>query len=212
MPRRRGGGTGTAADGLAAGVLAAVALACGCGPLRPYGPGSLSEGSVVLDVPAVRQDDRRTCGFAVLAMLSQYYGTEIREEDRERVRAEASSEDGVSGRFIKDVLERNGFRVYIFAGKLLDGKGPRGILYHLDRGRPLVVMLSADRSRHHYMVVSGLDTERDLVVGVDPGKGRVICRGGAFRRMWERSNSFTLVAVPVKTNPRDGGEARPTPD
>jgi ABC-type bacteriocin/lantibiotic exporter with double-glycine peptidase domain len=203
---------GAAAGRLAAGTFAAVALACGCGPLRPCGPMSLSERGVLLDVPAVRQDGRRTCGFAVVEMLSQYYGTEIGEEDRERIRAEAGSEDGVSGRFIKDVLERNGFRVYIFPGKLLDGEGPMGIRYHLDRGRPIVVMLSAGGSRHHYMVVSGLDVERDLVVGVDPGKGKVVCSGRAFRRMWERANHFTLLAVPVKTGPREGGEAGPMPE
>ncbi len=190
------------------GTLAAVALAggCGLGPLRAYRPGSLTDDSIVLNVPLVRQEDRRTCGFAAVTMLSRYYKAPISEEDGELIRIEAESEEGVSGRFLKEVLERNGFRVYVFPGELFDKESARGVAYHLDRGRPLVVMLSPKGSRHHYMVVSGLNASKDFVVCEDPDKGKVICRGRAFRKMWKRSNFFTLLAVPAKMGSGEDGK------
>lgn len=182
------------------GLLLPAAMAAGCAlsPLRAYDPAGLPGGSVILDVPLVRQQDRQTCGFSGAEMLSRYYGAPMADEDCELLRLTAASEKGVSGQLLREVLERNGYRVYIFRGELLDEENPKGIAYHLKRGRPLLVMVSPRGSRDHYMVVSGLSAEKDLVVFEDPDRGKVMCRGGAFRKMWERSNFFTLLAVPVK--------------
>ena len=184
--------------------LAALALATGCvlSPLRPYRPELAADGGLVLDVPLVRQDDGRTCGFAAATMLSRYYRTPIADEDRERLRL-AASEERVSGRLLREVLERSGFRVYIFPGTLLDEEGPRSIAYSLRNGWPLVVMVSPRGRRDHYMVVSGLSVPRDLIFFEDPDKGKVACRGRAFRKMWGRSNFFTLLAVPAKLQPNE---------
>ena len=109
---------------------------------------TLAPGALLLDVPLVRQEERRTCGFAAAEMLSRYYGAPISDEDRELLRTEADSAKGVSGRVLKEALERNGLRVYIFAGELLDEESPGGIAYHLKKGRPVVVMLSRRGRRH----------------------------------------------------------------
>lgn len=176
----------------------AIALAAGCAlsPLRPYEPQLVRGKSVALDVPLVRQEGKNTCGFAAITMLLRYYGVSIRDEDRELVRRSAGTKEGVSGRMMEEVLERNGFRVYIFAGTLLDEESPRGIAYNLKQGWPLVVMVSPRGKRDHYMVVSGLSVQKDQVFFEDPDKGKVACSGPAFRKMWERGNFFTLLAVP----------------
>ena len=182
----------------------ALALAAGCvlSPLRPYKPELVRGKSVALDVPLVRQEDKSTCGFAAITMLLRYYGVSIPDEDRERVRRAAGSKEGVSGRLMEDILERNGFRVYIFSGTLLDEQSPRDIAYNLKQGWPLVVMVSPRGKRDHYMVVSGLSVQEDLIFFEDPDKGKVACSGRAFRKMWERGNFFTLLAVPKKIRPR----------
>jgi ABC-type bacteriocin/lantibiotic exporter with double-glycine peptidase domain len=182
----------------------ALSLAAGCmlSPLRPYEPELVRGKSVALDVPLVQQEDKNTCGFAAITMLLRYYGASIQEADRELVRRSAGTKEGVSGRLMEEVLERNGFRVYIFPGTLLDEKSHRGIAYNLKQGWPPVVMVSPRGKRTHYMVVSGLSVEKDQVFFEDPDKGKVACSGRAFRKMWERGNFFTLVAVPKKIRPR----------
>ncbi len=185
--------------------FATPSTGCILSPLKAYDQARLSSGSVVLDVPLVRQPDNRTCGLCVAEMLSQYYRLPLAEEDRELVRRRAASEGGTSAGLLEEVLERNGFRVVIFRGESLDGESPTSISYHLNRKRPLVVMVSPRGSRDHYMVVSGLDVENDLVVFEDPGRGHVMCRGRVFRRIWARSDFLVLLAVPAGAGTGGGG-------
>jgi len=194
------------------GLAVAVVLSGGCatGRFAALGPGTLTEGSPVLGVPVVQQEAERTCGGCALAMLSRYHGVAVRAEDMARVRQQAAGEKGVSGRILKDVFERNGFDAYVFRGELSDAATPAGLAYHLQRGRPVMVMLSAGRGRNHYVVVTGLDETKDLVVIADPEKGNVVCRGDVFRHLWERSGFFALLAVPagdaLAARPLDDGE------
>ncbi len=179
--------------------LTALAASTGClvGPLRRYDPAAAAAGGVVLHVPLVRQQERYDCGFAAATMLALYYKRPFGDADAERLRLAAASDEKVSGRLLAEVLEANGFHARVFAGDLLDTDTPAGIAYHLDRGRPLVVMVSPKGDLCHFMVVSGLNVSKDLVYFEDPDKGKVACRGRAFRKMWERAGSFTLLAVPV---------------
>jgi len=142
-------------------------------------------------------------------MLSKYYRAPIAEEDRDLVRRRAVEEGGTSAGLLKSVLERSGFRVFIFKGESLDGDAPTSISYHLRKKRPLVVMVSARGRRHHYMVVSGRDAAGDMVVFEDPGRGRVMCRGWVFRRMWARSDFFVMLAVPGDPSPAQEGDVGP---
>jgi ABC-type bacteriocin/lantibiotic exporter with double-glycine peptidase domain len=189
----------------------ALALGSGCGTVlfHPYRDGMLAEGAVVLPVPHVRQEHAQSCGWAVASMLFKYYDQPIRDEDRELLLREPESDDGVTGLALKELLERNGFRAIIFAGGQLDDEGPRGVSYHIGRGWPLVVMISPEGSRHHYVVVSGLDELRELVVMVEPVRGEVICGWQDFMELWARGNCFTLLAVPEKLVGREDVELSP---
>jgi ABC-type bacteriocin/lantibiotic exporter with double-glycine peptidase domain len=189
----------------------ALLLGAGCGAalFEPYRPGSLAPDAALLNVPLVRQEHERSCGFAAASMLFQYYDQPVGEADRELLLREPESADGVTGRALQGLLERNGFRAQVFAGELFDGTSPRGVLYHLRRGRPLVAMLSVDGPRRHYVVVSGLDTLNGIVVIVDPAKGVVACRAHAFLDLWEQGNRFALLAVPADLGSREDG--RPAP-
>jgi ABC-type bacteriocin/lantibiotic exporter with double-glycine peptidase domain len=182
-------------------ILAPAVLSAGCilSPLRAYDSRKISAGSVCLDVPLVRQPDQQTCGLCVAEMLSKYYRVPISEEDRDLVRRRAAQEQGTPAKLLKAVLERSGFRVVIFRGESLDGDTPTSIANHLRKKRPLVVMVSARGRRDHYMVVSGRDAANDMVVFEDPGKGRVMCRGWFFRRVWAKSDFLVLLAVPGRT-------------
>jgi len=186
------------------------ALASGAGCARalflPYRPGALAEGAVRLEVPFVPQEHARSCGWSVASMLFRYYDQPIGEEDRELLLGESESEDGVSGRTLKALLERNGFRTVIFEGRPLDEAGPRGVLYHLGRGWPLVVMISPEGVNRHYVIVSGIDERRGLVVIIEPVRGEVVCGRQDFEDLWERGNFFSLLAVPERLGGQGDGD------
>lgn len=184
--------------------LAASCTGCFLSPLRAYDARRISEGSVCLDVPLVRQPDSSTCGLCAAEMLSKYYRVPLADDDRELVRRRAVEEQGTTARLLKEVLERAGFRVLIFRGESLDDETPTAVAYHLRKKRPLVVMVSPDGRRDHYMVVSGRDAANDMIVFEDPGRGRVMCHGPAFRKMWERSDCLVLLAVPAEGGTRGG--------
>jgi ABC-type bacteriocin/lantibiotic exporter with double-glycine peptidase domain len=149
-----------------------------------------------LKVPVVRQDERTTCGLCVVTMLARYYGMPVDAEDVERVRRLATAEEGASGGLLAEVLKANGFDAAVFRGELLDEETPRGIAYHLRRGRPVVVMVSLRGKRSHYMVVTGHDPAAGRVFLADPAGGSLSCSSGAFVEMWERCGRFALLAVP----------------
>jgi len=179
--------------------LAAVFLSAGCGPFRTLATGAPEEEqSARLAVPVARREGRHDCGLSVLEMLARYYRVQIAPEDLEHLEEKARSERGVPGRVLEETLERNGFAAYVFAGDLLDRQTPRGITYHLERGRPLIVMLDVRGPGRHYTIVSGLDRGGDRVFLADPALGAVQCSRAAFLRMWEAAGRFTLLAVPSR--------------
>jgi len=190
--------------------ILAIALASGAGCSRalflPYGPEALSEGAIRLQVPFVPQEHARGCGWSVASMLFRYYDHPISDEDRELLKRNPESDVGVTGRALRELLARNGFRAAIFEGAPLDETGPRGVLYHLSRGWPLVVMISPHGVNRHYVIVSGIDERRGLVVMVEPVRGEVVCERQDFNNLWERGNYFALLAVPERLGGREGGQ------
>ena len=174
--------------------LAALgALGCAGGRAGLGAPGGDFVAS--LRVPQVRQDGRSDCGFAALEMLAAYHGREVPAAERERVRLEAESPEGVRAGSLAAALEAGGYTVRIFPGDLADAGTPRGVAYHLAKGRPLVVMLAA-RGANHYAVVSGLDLARGVVTFEDPRRGRTRLALSRFTALWERAGRFTMLAVP----------------
>lgn len=133
--------------------------------------------------------------MSVAEMLAGYYRRQIAPDDLRRLEELSREQGGVEGRTLKEVLQKNGFEVYIFAGDLLDRHTPRGIAYHLDRERPVVVMLGG-RTKH-YALLTGLDLATEEVFLADPARGAVRCARAAFMKMWEAAGRFALLAVPA---------------
>ena len=80
----------------------------------------------------------------------------------------------------------------------------------MSRGWPLVVMISPQGVNRHYVIVSGIDERRGLVVIVEPVRGEVVCEQQDFENLWERGNFFTLLAVPERLG--GGGAGRQHPE
>ncbi len=169
----------------------AVFVACRQLPLHPIDP---SPRAVLLTVPTVVQDELHDCGFASIAALCQYHGVEIPASERARLVALARERAGLSGAELRETLEGLGMEVFVFEGRL--DHSVAGAFRHVDRERPLLVMISVDANRHHYCLLTGYDPERDNVFLLDPRRGNLVLPEASFRNLWAKSGRFTLLATP----------------
>lgn len=135
-----------------------------------------------LDVPFVKQG-KNGCGPASISMVLAYWrGGEI----------EALPQSGEMMRASE--MERSflaaGFRVFAFEGEWSD------LEQHLAKGRPLIVSLGLGKSRH-YVVVAGLDSNRELVSLNDPARRKLLqLDRKTFEQDWNASGRWTLLALP----------------
>lgn len=175
-------------------VLLLAVAACSSSASRRIEPGQLSEEAVTLDLPIVPQDALYTCGLASISALCQYWSVEIPQEKRERLAQLAKREEGLSGRELREALDRMGMEAYLFHGSL--DRSSTGLYHHVDQGRPPLVMIRPDSSGNHYCLVLGYDEPRENVILLDPAKGQVVTPITDFERTWVRCQRFTLLACP----------------
>lgn len=177
-----------------AAALRASAALCGLALAACRSEPVLSADAVVLDVPSVRQEELDQCGLVALEALARYWGHAIPAELDRELAALAREHQGLSGDELVAALERAGFEAFVFAGEL--DASELSLFHHLDRGRPLLVMLVLEGERH-YVLVAGYDpTSRHLVL-LDGRRGRALIELGDFERAWNAAARFTLLALPL---------------
>jgi uncharacterized protein YvpB len=154
-----------------------------------------------LDVPFVRQP-KNGCGAASIVMLMQYWraqgggsGKEIPGLTHIQRLLYAEESKGIWGSDVEQYLRSEGFHTFVFAGQWQD------LRQHLSQGRPLMVCLGnvGAANRRHYVVVTGLDEQRRLVLVNDP-QGRKLTKvhQTRFEKDWEAAGRWTLLALPQK--------------
>ena len=68
---------------------------------------------------------------------------------------------------------------------------------HLEKGRPLLVALKPNGSAWHYVVVTGLDSDQELVLVNDPARRKLLKQDrSSFEREWTAAGKWTLLALP----------------
>lgn len=173
------------------GILLTLLLACGlvC---------AAESSGVWLDVPFVKQE-KYGCGAASVAMVMQFWQ---RQQGRPSDAASdagqiqrtlySSRAHGIYASDLEHYLEHHGFHAFAF-------QGARGDLrQHLEKGRPLIVALKPrSQAPLHYVVVTGLDLQRSLVLLNDPAERKLLSQEQAgFEREWKSAGNWTLLAVP----------------
>jgi predicted double-glycine peptidase len=154
---------------------------------------------VWLDVPFVKQTEEG-CGSAALAMLLQYWnahGTAVApvRSDANAIQKQLYSRKG-HGIFASDMeryLRESGFREFAVRGQWSD------LRPHLEQGRPLIVSLQPGSSKAplHYVVVTGIDWQRDAVFIHDPARGKLLrIERPPFEKEWLAAGNWMLLAVP----------------
>ncbi len=162
---------------------------------------------VWLDVPFVRQQ-RKGCGAASLAMVLQYWQrqqhltTKPAAADPGQIQRVLYSRaaGGIYASDMEHYLQQQGFRTFAFRGEWND------LREQLEKGRPLIVALKAQRAELHYVVVAGLDWQQDVVLKNDPAERKLLKQERAeFEKEWKAAGNWTLLAVPreeERTPPR----------
>jgi predicted double-glycine peptidase len=147
-------------------------------------------------VPFVKQE-KNGCGAASVAMILQYWQPQRGQKkstDEEQIQQSlySSKAQGTYASDLEHYLDQRGFRTFAFHGQWSDLKE------HLEKGRPLIVALKpARQAEFHYVVVTGLDWARDLVLTNDPAERKLLKRERLnFDKEWEAAGNWTLLAVP----------------
>jgi predicted double-glycine peptidase len=154
-----------------------------------------------LDVPFVKQTTEG-CGSASIVMLLQYWsahGTAVSagRDDADAIQKQLYSRKG-RGIYASDVeryLKDSGFRVFPLRGNWGD------LREHLAQGRPLIVSLEPGSARAplHYVVVTGMDWQREAVFVNDPARGKLLrIERPEFEKEWLAAGNWMLLAVPAK--------------
>jgi ABC-type bacteriocin/lantibiotic exporter with double-glycine peptidase domain len=151
-----------------------------------------------LDVPFVAQS-REGCGSAGLAMILQYWLASHQQNTAEFAQEPAiyralysPDAGGIYASDLQDYLHQHGFRAFAFRGAWQD------LRHHLEKGRPLLVALRPRKGAPlHYLVVAGLDWQRDLVLVNDPAGRKLMKRERrSFEQQWQSAGNWTLLALP----------------
>ena len=151
-----------------------------------------------LDVPFVKQE-KNGCGAATIAMVLRYWQSQQgRSGDPTTETAQIQRElhsDAAHGIYASDMqryFQRNGYVTFAFDGEWSDLK------QHLGKGRPLIVALRPGAMVPlHYVVVAGLDEERQLVLLNDPAQRKLLKEDrSTFEHEWKDAGHWTLLALP----------------
>jgi predicted double-glycine peptidase len=168
--------------------------------LTQAAPGKSS--GVWLDVPYVKQTEDG-CGSAAIAMLLQYWnahGTPVTaSQDAAAIHKQLYSRKarGIFASDMEQYFREAGFREFAIRGEWSD------LRQHLEQGRPLIVSIQPGSAKvpFHYVVVTGMDWEREAVFVHDPARGKLLrMERQEFEREWQAARNWMLLAVPAALN------------
>jgi ABC-type bacteriocin/lantibiotic exporter with double-glycine peptidase domain len=155
-----------------------------------------------LDVPFVKQE-KDGCGAASIAMVMQYWQLQRGRLGNLTVGIEqiqrALHSDTAHGIYASDMeryFRQNGYTTFAYAGDWSDLK------QHLEKGRPLIAALKpGSMAPLHYVVVAGLDQERQIVLVNDPAQRKLLKEDRArFEQEWKAAGRWTLLALPAASS------------
>ncbi len=151
-----------------------------------------------VDVPFVKQE-KDGCGAASIAMVMQYWqlqqgrsGNPTAEAAQIQRALHSDAAHGIHASDMQRYFQQNGYVTFTFAGQWSDLK------QHLEKGRPLITALKPGSIVPlHYVVVAGLDQERQLVLLNDPAQRKLLKEDrSSFEQEWTGAGRWTLLALP----------------
>ena len=167
---------------------------------------------VRLDVPYLSQTEAM-CGGAAAAMLFRYWG-DTHADIQEFATLVDKRAGGIAEQALVDAVKRRGWWTYQFAGSIaLLGE-------HLQRGRPVVILIQDSPGRYHFVVVTGV-TDTEVIIH-DPawGPSRQLPVSRLLRE-WRPTGFWSLLILPKNSLSAEDAhtglltqteQGQPTPD
>jgi ABC-type bacteriocin/lantibiotic exporter with double-glycine peptidase domain len=164
---------------------------------------STDSAGVWLDVPFIRQTEEG-CGSASIAMLLQYWsahGVAIAagRDDSAAIQKQLYSPKahGIFASDLERYVKESGFRTFALRGEWSD------VREHMVAGRPLILSLQPGSASAplHYVVLTGMDWQREAVFVNDPARGKLLrIERAEFEKEWQAAKNWMLVAVPASAS------------
>jgi ABC-type bacteriocin/lantibiotic exporter with double-glycine peptidase domain len=161
---------------------------------------STDSAGVWLDVPFIRQTEEG-CGSASIAMLLQYWsahGVAIAagRDDSAAIQKQLYTRKahGIFASDLERYVKESGFRTFALRGEWSD------VREHMVAGRPLILSLQPGSASAplHYVVVTGMDWQREAVFVNDPARGKLLrIERAEFEKEWQAAKNWMLLAVPA---------------
>ena len=158
-----------------------------------------------LDVPFVKQE-KNGCGSASIAMVMQYWHKQQGRSLSDSAQATeihralyVPGADGIYASAMEHYFQEHEFRTFSFRGDW------EVLQQHLQKGRPLIAALKPSGSIDslHYVVVVGLDPERNLLLLNDPARRKLLTQDRSeFEKQWSATGEWTLLALPQPAGSR----------
>jgi Peptidase C39 family len=143
-----------------------------------------------LTVPAVPYlpQPEALCGGAALAMVLRYWGLpDARPEDF--AGALTAEGTGLPAAALPGLVEARGFQAFAFNGT------EREVVAHLEKGRPVIALLSTAPGRNHYVVMLAWANHRVLIHDPAVGPFRVLTEA-EWQRRWSATGRWALLVLP----------------
>ena len=150
-----------------------------------------------LDVPFIQQE-KNGCGAASIAMVMQYWqrqqhGPAVPDAQAIQRALYSRRARGIYASDLERYLRQHGFRTFAVQGEWKD------LEHHLEKGRPLIVALKSGRDDLHFLVVTGMDREQQVVLQHDPARRKLLKQYRSdFEREWKRAGNWMLLALPQR--------------
>ena len=135
-------------------------------------------------------------------MLLQYWNAHGAQVNSQRLDAAAIQKQlysrkarGIFASDMESYLQASGFKVFPLDGTWSD------LREHLKQGRPLIVSLQPGSARAplHYVVVTGMDWQKDAVFIHDPARGKLLrVERADFEKQWRFNRNWMMLVVPEK--------------
>jgi ABC-type bacteriocin/lantibiotic exporter with double-glycine peptidase domain len=172
--------------------IAAAGAGCHPGLHGPVTPGMGGDPGWVLvsGVPIVRQTGPADCGAAALEMVVRYWRPEASVR---AVLAPRPGEDGIEAARLRAVARDQGLSAFLVEGTVDD------LVHEVELRRPVLVGLvrvSGRQALAHYVVVVGMNRNRQRVLTADPEHGWREVSLASFLGEWQPAHHLTLVAFP----------------
>jgi uncharacterized protein YvpB len=94
-------------------------------------------------------------------------------------------------------FRESGFREFAIRGAWSD------LREHLQKGRPIIISMQPGSAKAplHYVVVTGMDWQREAVFVNDPARGKLLrVERPEFEKEWQAASNWMLLAVPASAN------------